>query len=60
MQTNNKQIHDMTNVFYELNAFVEKYFSRDLCLQLTFRTFEHKYIDFIQYVWASADGQIKS
>ena len=53
----------MTNVFYELNAFCRKIFqSRPLSAtppSLTFRTFEHKYIDFIKYVWASADGQIK-
>ena len=50
----------MTNVFYELKAFcrknisVETFVSKTF-LSLTFRTFEHKYIDFIKYVWASED-----
>ena len=54
----------MTNVFYEINAFCRKHISVETFVSktppsLTFRTFEHKYIDFIKYVWASADGQIK-
>ena len=52
--------HDMTNVFYELKAFCRKNISVETFVSktfpsLTFRTFEHKYIDLIKYVWASAD-----
>ena len=66
MQTNNKNKSCYDKCVLRDKRFLsETYFSRDLCQQnfppsLTFRTFEHKYIDFIKYVWASADGQIKS
>ena len=55
-----RKLHGKKNVFCELNAFFRQIKqSRALSAtppSLTFRPFEDKYIDFIKYARASADG----
>ena len=55
-----RKLHGRKNVLCELNAFCQQIKqSRPLPAtppSLTFRAFEDKYIDFIKYVWVSADG----